>query len=176
MITLKIQTIALRPSLITIAMKLLLLLLAILSSEGVLTAPVMEGEGPEGEGCSATNVLEELNETVPMQEELSELLKSALVNNTENDDRIKAAFTLQPDEVKLCVRVEYIITCSDKTNCVVADWDCTNNCSAAFVWTSFDPHSLSGSLLFHYASNEFELFGFEWGGACDLSLQNTLMC
>lgn len=151
-------------------MKLLLVLLVVLCSEGVLTAPVMEEKESEGSGCSALHSCDDntfFNETLSTQEDL----KDALVNNSENLEKIKFAFTLKPDEVKLCITVNYTITCTDKTRCQV---DCENNCYIQFIWTSFDTFSLSGSFLYYFAGFHvtfmgFEIPGFEWGEACDLN-------
>ena len=68
-------------------MKLLQLLLVILVSEGVFTAPVREGEGPveEEQGCSAPGSGEDTT-----QQELDAILEQGLLNSTDNQDKIKS--------------------------------------------------------------------------------------
>lgn len=98
-------------------MKYLLVLLAVFISEGAFTAPVIEGEGS---GCSALRSCDNhtfLNETLATQEDF----KNALVKNSGNLEKIKTAFTLEPDEVKLCVSVDYTVSCTDKTHCQVGE-------------------------------------------------------
>ena len=41
------------------------------------------------------------------------------------------------------------------------------------ISTNIDLSSLSGSFLYEFASINWEFFGFEWMGACDLSIENT---
>ena len=159
-------------------MKCFLVFLVALFSEGVITAPViptMEGSGLEGSGCSTLHSCNvSFNETLFTQEDL----KTALMNNSENLERIRSAFTLELDEVNLCISVNYIISCTDQSLCQLAELNCTeNNCSIWFAWTSFDTHSLSGSFLFYFAGLHASLLlqipGFDWGGACDMT-HNTL--
>ena len=123
-----------------------------------------EGEGLKG--CSARGT----NDTI--QEKLDEILKSALLNNTENTSKIKAAFTIQPDQVKLCVQVQYAIKCTDENQCET-NFNCSDGYNNTLIWTSINPSSLSGSFLFGFASINWEFFGFEWMGACDISIENT---
>ena len=152
-------------------MKLLFFLLVTLLSEEVLMAPLKEGKESEGEGhqeCKAPDSKEKL------QEELDEMLKQALLSNkTGNLEKIKKAFTFQPNEVKLRVQVEYSINCTDWGECVT-DFNCSDGFNRSFTWTSINPSSLSGRYLLGYAALNWEFFGFEWMGACNTSVENTL--
>lgn len=156
-------------------MKWIQVLLAVLNLQSVFTAPVREDNflspvtEQEGSGCSNLDedaLAKHRDTALSTQTDFDKTLKNALLNNTNNLERMKAAFTMQPDMVKLCTNVKYTITCMNKTDCKVADINCTNNCSFKFVWTSFDPFSLAGKFLFHFGSQQFQIFGFKWGGEC----------
>lgn len=78
-----------------------LLLIVVLSSVKALTAPVMEAESSA-----------------------REVLKNALINDTEHLEKIKAAFTLEPDEVKLCIQVQYnVFESNDGPTCAAANFN-----------------------------------------------------
>ncbi len=151
-------------------MKLLQLLLVILLSEVVLTAPVREGEGLKGEeqGCSAPGSDEDI-----IQQEVDDILEQGLLDNAENLDKIKRAFDWDPDTVKICVNINYEINCTNQEECAGC-FNCYASNPHTFIWTSFDPTTLAGALLLEYGSVSYDIFGFEWAGACDLSNESTV--
>ncbi len=112
----------------------------------------------------------------PTLEELSQILEEGLLNNTQNLETIRAAFEVEPGAVKICVLLTYYIFPTDQEDCVneTTSYNCTNGCTTTFIWTNFDATSLSGKFLFAYASENLKVFGFEWAGACDVSVTNNL--
>ena len=133
------------------------LLLVVLLSVGVHMAPVMEGGG-----CEATT-----GGSDPIQDELDAILKEALLNNTENLDKIKMAFGETSGDIKVCGLLNYTILC-EATECedVV---NCSSRYNSTVRWTSVDPYIPAGAFLYHFAAFGWKVFGFEWGDACDLS-------
>ena len=103
-----------------------------------------------------------------IQEQLYQLLKDALLNDTENVEKINDRFN---QTQILCVGVRYIITCTEEEIC--DNETSTLNCSTGYnserVWLSFDPNTTSGRYLFRYAVLNWEVLGLTWQGACDLS-------
>ena len=126
-----------------------------------------EGEGPEEDNAPGSG-----EDTT--QQELDAILEQGLLNSTDNQDKIKKAFNLGPGTVKICVSISFEINCTNQEE----DDGCFN-CSGGnpytFIWTSFDPTTfLTGPLLLLYGTASFDIFGFEWGGACDLSDEGTV--
>ncbi len=121
----------------------------------------------------------ELGEVDPPADDdptLSKILEEGLLNNTQNLETIRAAFKVEPGAVKICVPLTYSINCTDQEDCdnETTSFNCTNGYTTTFTWTNFDVTSFSGKFLFAYASENLEVFGFEWAGACDVSVTNTL--
>ena len=106
---------------------------------------------------------------------IDEILKQALLNNTENINKIRAAFKMDTEVRKLCVRLTYNITWMDQEE-EYENTTCTaESNTSTFIWTSFNPTTFLGKFLLQYAALNWEVFGFEWLGACDLSTANTLV-
>lgn len=107
-----------------------------------------------------------------LENELYEILSEGLLNNTENVAKIQAAFETEPGAVKICVAMNYNITCSDSLD---QDWCNGSDYLSEYIWTNFNIYSplLSGYFLFFYASLNWDIFGFEWKGACDLKKQSN---
>ena len=126
-----------------------LVLLVMLACDGVLSASTrMEDSArsdPDGRG------------------ELDDMLELILLNSTENVKKITTSFTFDQGEVKLCIPVSYAI------NCTGQDY------SFRVIWTSIDPSDYYESVLLAYASINWEIFGFQWREACDISTNNTLL-
>ena len=139
---------------------MLLLFLVMLLSVEVHLAPVMEVEA-----CD-TPVRDDI------QDEVDEILKEGLLNNTNNIDKIKTAFEVKSGQVKICVPLKYTIFCAEEE---CGDFNCSSGYSYTSIWTSFDasPRTLAGGFLFDFALLNWTVFGFEWAGACDLSIENT---
>ncbi len=121
----------------------------------------------------------ELGEVDPPADDdptLSQILEEGLLNNTQNLEKIIAAFEVKPGAVKICVPLTYTLTHTDQEDCdnETTSFNCTNGCTTRFTWTNFDANYFSGYFLFTYASENLEVFGFEWAGACDISVNNTL--
>ena len=141
----------------------MLMLLAVLALlEGVSMAPMMLEE------------VTMIGETALDSEmELYEILKEGLLNDTENLEKMREKFTLGPNEKRLCVRLNYTITCTDEEEC-----DITNthfNCSTfSNIWLSFNSSTWTGQILLEYAALNYEVLGLNWGEACDLSPEATL--
>ena len=135
---------------------LLQLFLVMLLSVEVHLAPVMEVEA-----CNIP-VRDDI------QDEVDEILKEGLLNNTNNIDKIKTAFEVKSGQVKICVPLNYTIFCA-KEEC----GDCSSGYSYSSIWTNFDTSTLAGGFLFDFASLNWTVFGFEWAGACDLRIENT---
>ena len=124
---------------------LLLLLCVALLSEGILSASVKdrEEEGSsqgEEQGCNVLRT-EDDDDT---QEDLDELLKNSF-NTPENLEKVKAAFTLQPNEVKLCVKINYTVKCAYQDSCL--NIRCSKGYNLTMFWTSISSSTLSGSAL-----------------------------
>ena len=136
------------------------LLLLALQSEGVYMAPIAGETDPMT--CKD-----------PIQCELDQILEEALLNDTENLVKIKNAFAEIPEVVKVCLPFNYTIFCEDDGCENKTTFNCSNGYSASFIWTSFDPYDLTGSLLLVMANFNWTVFGFDWGGACDLRSSNT---
>ena len=139
---------------------LLQLFLVMLLSVEVHLAPVMEVEA-----CN-TPVRDDI------QDEVDEILKEGLLNNTNNIDKIKTAFEVKSGQVKICVPLNYTIFCTEEE---CGDFNCSSgySYSSRSIWTNFDTSTLAGAFLFDFASLDWTVFGFEWAGACDLSIENT---
>ena len=103
-------------------------------------------------------------------------LKEGLLNNPENLDKIKDKFTFDPNKRKLCIRLNYTITCTDEEECdnATTHFNCSTEYSFANIWLSFDSTTWAGHFLFAYARVNFEVMGLNLGGACDLSPEATL--
>lgn len=133
-----------------------LLLLALLS-ETVHMAPVLVVE-------------EEKVDTDPASEqcELDQLLTVLLLNDTENLDKIKKAFSTTPSgEAKVCGQLNYQEECEDAV-------DCSTGNSFVVTWTTLHTSTWSKELFLWIASFHWEIFGFEWGGTgCDLTTGNA---
>ncbi len=101
---------------------------------------------------------------------LQTMLNEGLLNNTQNLEKIRAAFEVEPGAVKICVPLTYNITCTDQEDCdnEATSFNCTNGYTTTFIWTKYNTNSISGSFLFFYASGNFDVLGFEWSGACDV--------
>ena len=141
----------------------------LLAINGLLAAPVsVRDEGVQGlqEDVDATSAA---NDT--LQQEIDEIIKQGFLENTENLDKINASFTLQPGEVKLCVRLSYIVRCKDNSSCLYCHFP---DSYYKLVWTSMNPSSLSGSFLLEFARLNWEFFGFQWQKACDISTESTI--
>ena len=147
-------------------MLLLLLVLALLG-EGVHMAPLTDDRDTaehetyfEGSGANDN-----------IQEQLDQLLKDALLNDTDNTNKIDDRFNLTQYEQILCIGVKYDITCPEEESCDNETF--TLNCSTGYnnkrVWLSFDPNTTSGTYLLFNAAQNWEVLGLSWQGACDLS-------
>ena len=115
--------------------------------------------------------LEGSGDSGDMQEEIDQLLKDAVLNDTENVKKIAERFNLTQYEQILCIGVKYVITCAEEEGC--HNESSTFNCSAGYnskqIWLSFDPDTTPGKYLFRYAEQNWEVLGLSWQGACNLS-------
>ena len=127
-------------------------LVLVFLSVGALTAPTRELEENENE----TDIVN-----------LKMIFLEGLRSDTNNLEKVKAAFKVKPGSVKICVPLTYNIICTDQ---IFDPYDgyCSNNYTPTFIWTAFDGNSISGLFLFSYASGNLNIIGFEWGGACDV--------
>ena len=144
-------------------MKLLVVLLMFLLSDGVLMAPVRDLESHRRNSNDDDSIQEDVDDT---------LWESLILQNDDTLKKVRTIFTLQPSEVKLCIRINYSLKCSDQ-KCQITNVDCSDGYNLTLIWTSLDPSSLSGSFLLEYASLNWEFFGFEWGRACDITTEST---
>lgn len=114
-------------------MLLPLLALALLS-EGVYTAPLVERVQREVQG-----------ESEDVSEQLYNLLKEGLLNNTNDVEILKDKFNQQ----LLCISLTYAITCTDEKECENATtiFNCSTGYTSALVWLSFDPTTMAGKFL-----------------------------
>lgn len=139
-----------------------LFLLALLG-DGVYMAPVIDTVATAGDVDSK-------------QHDLDEMLEEALLSNAQNVDKITKAFYTKQEYLKVCAPFNYIINCTRREECAnttTATFTCADGYSSTFVWTSFDPYSFTGTFLLFTAQFNWTVFGFEWGGACDLRESNT---
>jgi len=138
-------------------MMLLLVLLLLQSGVGVHMDPGEDNFFNESMfDVNMTNLLERGLPCSAKQDEVDNLLKEGLLYDAANLDVIKDLFNVGEDEVKLCARIIYNVY-----NLTLPIFE--------FTWTSFDPHTFSGEFLYEHASSEFEIFGFEWGEACNIN-------
>ena len=150
-------------------MLLLLLVLALLG-EGVHMAPLPYYETAEDE-----IYFEGSGDSGDIQDQLDQLLKNAMLNDTDNVKKIEDRFNLTQYEQILCIGVSYTITYGPNDT---HDHECGNitfsNFSHSNIWLSFDPHSFSGRVLLEYAALNWKVLGFDWGEACDITDETTL--
>ena len=122
-------------------------------------------------------MLEEATMTATgLETELYEILKTGLLNDPENLEKMREKFTLGPNEKRLCVHLNYTITCTDVEECgnATTPFNCSTEYSFTNIWLSFNSTPLAGRILFEYAALNFEVLGLNWAGACDLSPEVTL--
>lgn len=109
-----------------------------------------------------------------IQETVDQILLKALLNDTANIKAIQQRFP--PGDVRICVRFTYIITCpGNECQNTTASFNCSADYNSTYTWsrTSFNPFIFEGQFLYFYASQNYEVFGLDWGGACDLSDAKT---
>ena len=103
------------------------------------------------------------------QSTVERVLNNATFNSTDNFYTIKRAFQPQPGSHKICIPINFHITC-DSAEC--DDTHPENNCSPEFnasvLWTEFDTGDIAGKLMLYFASSDFNVLGFDWAGACDV--------
>jgi hypothetical protein len=112
----------------------------------------------------------------PIQGEVDQILEEALLNNSQNLAKMEAVFAYSTEYIKVCAPFKYTIFCEDQecTSVTTAKFRCTDGYNTTtYIWTSFNPHHLAGDILLTTASFNWTVFGFEWGGACDLGESNT---
>ena len=131
-------------------MRLLVLLVIVLLSEGAHTAPIPECEALGDRSGSGEDYI---------QDEVEEVLREGLLNNTENLKQMQSVFG--SDDMKLCGQIQYCLQCEEH--------------SLTVLWTAFDPSTLAGQFIFELSLLHWEVFGFEWDDACDLTSQNALI-
>lgn len=117
------------------------------------------------------------NMDVALLDDLYQLLKEGLLNNDtaqENLGAIKEGFNFRKQ--KLCIRLNYTITCTEEEECdtTSSTINCSTGYSSAHIWLSFDPDTLSGKFLLHYAMLNYTILGLHWGEACDLRPAATI--
>lgn len=122
----------------------------------------MEEESEEEVGMCTANS----DESNQLQEELYEVLKEGLLNNSENVQKIDMIFGEQPF-FKICVQLSYFII-----NCTEKECNCSDNGTMStynITWASVDTATFSGRVLFWFAYINWDVFGFEWGNICNTS-------
>ena len=104
---------------------------------------------------------------------VARILNNATFNSTDNFYAIKKAFQLQPGTHKICILIAFNITCTDHDQ---PKCDTENNCTSGFyksvLWTEFDTADIAGKLMLYFASSDLNVFGFDWAGACEVSLRD----
>ena len=99
-------------------------------------------------------------------------LEKMLMDATFNSDNfytIRKAFQPQPGTHKICIPVTFNVTCADQLECEVDD-NCTSGFCESVLWTEFNVTDTAGKVLFYFAVNNLNIFGFDWAGACDANL------
>lgn len=159
-----------------------MLLVAVLLSGGVLTAPVREEPNSlqgEGQRCNALSSgggqkcdgAQDSDDDI-IQDVAESLRFILIMKNDDTMDKVKTLFTLPQNAVKLCIRVNYELKCSEQ-QCQIANMNCSDGYNFTVIWTSIDPSSLSGSFLLEFASLNWEFLGFHWAKACDVSSESA---
>ena len=118
-----------------------------------------------------------VNSNADIQTQLDQLLKEGLLDDAENLEKMKDKFTFDPNERKLCISLNYTITCTDEEECdnATTHFNCSTEYSFTNIWLSFNSTAtLAGEILFWYAALSYEVLGLNWAGACDLSPEATL--
>lgn len=97
------------------------------------------------------------------------ILNNAIFNSTDNFYTIKKTFQVQPGIHKICIPIDFNISCANQSEC--SDVEVEKNCTSGFyksvLWTEFDTTDIAGRLMLYFASSNLNVFGFDWAGACE---------